>query len=662
MIWCFKVVFVLLLVPSLFADNNLQLDGSVTTLNQDYDVLKSIVLVRRVSVPTRANLDLAAYAENIMLYDTASFEVTIPEEKLSLKKLNYENTLIPSSVCNLYKKTKIEKSSASFAVHWSALKDYLMKWNFEVSQGLVEGLDKIREEKWGNEDAALPLAEIGRMYIKPEKKKTEIWVRVDIKPWAASLFPFISDENGDGFPEFYGKVNPKLYNEKIIEAITVKYAQDTLSREAILTWANELASFWYPSFNTDIYRIATPVWPDDFTSDHIKKEMAGLTVLKPMVFIKGKPFGEELFNIIVVDNMEGDIDIASSSTGSSIRHGIDSSVEPKIRALKSKLDNEQLVFDSSFAVSVRKILKSEPDEIKGFVGKDGFLFFRNTLNYLQGGDITNQPAGKNPIPSIVACKNALKEIGVDFLFVPVPVKAEVYPEKLISSVKNKEAFVNPYNRKFIKTLLDEGVEVVDLLPAFLEEKKKDCKECEPVFQRQDTHWGSRGIDKAAELIAERLKAYTWYDSIPKEQFTSVDTKFVSQGDIVARLKTSLQSKFPPPTLLGKKVITSEGIPYQDNKDSPVLLITDSFGGVYQRTGCKSAGVSAHIAKNIGAPVQLLVSYGGGPLLIGQLKKMGLETVSTKRIVVWMMVARDLYNYHEDWEILEKLEKKIVDKE
>ena len=104
-----------------------------------------------------------------------------------------------------------------------------------------------------------------------------------------------------------------------------------------------------------------------------------------------------------------------------------------------------------------------PAKVKALAGNDGFLFYRNGLEYVSGGDLEKQRKGKNPLPIILEFKKELDQLGVDFLFVPVPTKVEVYPEKLDADFKNLDgAIVNPAFRKFLASLSREGVEVVDL--------------------------------------------------------------------------------------------------------------------------------------------------------------------------------------------------------
>ena len=65
--------------------------------------------------------------------------------------------------------------------------------------------------------------------------------------------------------------------------------------------------------------------------------------------------------------------------------------------------------------------------------------------------------------------------------------------------------------------------------------------------------------------------------------------------------------------------------------------------------CEHAGVSAHLAKEIGTPIDLVMSYGGGPNVRQKLLRRGEDALATKRLVIWMMTARDLYDFWEGWQ-------------
>ena len=44
-----------------------------------------------------------------------------------------------------------------------------------------------------------------------------------------------------------------------------------------------------------------------------------------------------------------------------------------------------------------------------------------------------------------------------------------------------------------------------------------------------------------------------------------------------------------------------------------------------------------------------MSYGGGPNVRAKLLRRGEAGLGTKKLVVWMMTARDLYDFADGWE-------------
>ena len=273
---------------------------------------------------------------------------------------------------------------------------------------------------------------------------------------------------------------------------------------------------------------------------------------------------------------------------------------------------------------------------------------------MTGGDLGAQKGDRNPIPVIVEFQKLLAEQGVDFLFVPVPTKVEIFAEKTSQARDAKLArfagkIVNPFERKFLLELSDKGVEVLDLLPAFLDER--NARADEPLYQVQDTHWTSRGLELAARLVAERIKDYDWFKGFAarRQTYTTKDESFTRHGDLVSRLPEAERAGISPETLVGHQVVSPDGSLYDDDPDSPIVLLGDSFTGVYQLMDCEHAGVSAHLAKNLGTPVDLVMSYGGGPNVREKLLKRGVDKLKGKKLVIWMMTARDLYDHAEGWQ-------------
>jgi alginate O-acetyltransferase complex protein AlgJ len=139
----------------------------------------------------------------------------------------------------------------------------------------------------------------------------------------------------------------------------------------------------------------------------------------------------------------------------------------------------------------------------------------------------------------------------------------------------------------------------------------------------------------------------------RRTFRTKDASFTRHGDLHARLPEADKARYQPETLVGHQVIASDGAPYDDDPDSPVVVLGDSFTGVYELMDCEHAGVSAHIAREIGYPVDLVMSYGGGPNVRQKLLRRGEAALGTKKLVVWMMTARDLYDFGEGWQPLGK---------
>jgi alginate O-acetyltransferase complex protein AlgJ len=300
-----------------------------------------------------------------------------------------------------------------------------------------------------------------------------------------------------------------------------------------------------------------------------------------------------------------------------------------------------------FHDAVRQRLRATPAKVKALAGSDGYLFFRNELDYVVGGDLEKQRAGKNPLPVIVEFRNALAARGVDFLFVPVPNKVEVFPERFDArSAALAGRIVAPWGRKLLLSLAAAGVEAVDLWPPFLASR-------DGLFQAQDTHWTARGLELAAHLVAERIRQYPWYADVQKQarRYTTRDAAFTRHGDLHSRLPEAQKAHYKPEGLVGHQVLNPDGTPYDDDPASPIVVLGDSFTGVYQLMDCEHAGVSAHIAREIGFPVDLVMSYGGGPNVRTKLLRRGVDDLARKRLVIWMMTARDLHDYWEDWQPL-----------
>ncbi len=636
----------------------------VQTVGPEYDRTRSRVLVRKVLRPTRANLDYAAYHRNVVTYSPGGGEASGPAGMVPSEEEVFGGVLVPGSIQSSLARTPLSEEERRHPMAFSPLVDVLSQWNYEKSSPLDDARAAVRSESWGRQKSIqVTFQEITEMYLHDQR---ELWVRIEFKHWAR-LFGNMPDEDGDDFCEIYGRLKPDLVADEVLDYIKTEYRGRLLDREGVRAWANELASYWYPSYNTDVFDLGkNTTWPVADTEPEVLAELSGFSVGNPTVIIRGKPHGKYIYNVFIVEGLveerPGEKSPMKPLAERLRRHPVTVRLEPQASRLESEL-REHGSWEKwagglkAWHRQIRRKLKKRPKKLRTLVGQDGFLFYRNSLDYVIGGDLQKQPQNKNPYPVIVEFKDFLKERGLDFLLVPVPTKAEVFLDKLLSGKfdARKLPVLNPYGRKILLELTRAGVEVVDLLPTFLEARAERQPEEETLYQPQDTHWTDRGLRLAAGIIAERIKKYPWYKDLEESavDFSVEEVTFKLRGDLVSRLAPGEQPRYQPDTRVGHKVKLPDGTLYNDDLNSPVVLLGDSFTGVFQRTPCRNAGVSAHIAKEIRYPLDLVMSYGGGPGVRKTLLRRGIEDLKKRRLVIWMFTARDMYNYWEDWEPLNK---------
>jgi hypothetical protein len=650
----------------LFIGQN-SLSAPFEELNTTFNRTTSHVIIRRISTPTLANLDYAAYIANPVLRDPQTFAPKGPGKKIKPEDCFFGGLL--SRQCNSLKSTPLTPDEIGNPMAWEPLAKKIgeiIKYDGFSRLGNV-----ISAEKWGDPSIFMPYQHIVALYVHGSGEDVSFWVKIEFEPWV-NFLKGVSGNIADGYKEIYGKLVldhlEKKTREAICSWIQSEYLKKELSNEEIVDWANVLASYWYPKFNTDIVDMAgQSLWPNDQTEAEIKNEISGRAAVTPLLVIRGNPFGEVIYNVFIVGKGGSQSNQARADTSHLLTMGnraekMDSSVSKdfvgnNLRFVAEIKENgDYKTWEKTYAEfrnGIAKRVLGLPTGQLGFIGKDGWLFFGKGIDYLNGGDLTIQPADKNPLPKLIEFQKFLSSSGAPLLFVVVPDKAEVYYDFLPGDAPREVySIVNPYCRKFLKSLQDSGIEVVDLLPLFLAAKREDGKNKEGLFQKQDTHWSTRGLILAADAIGERIRRYGWYAGLKRVTYSVKDTVVFRQGDIVDKLADAERSKFPPGPVEAQQVFCPDGKLYKANDpSSPILLIGDSFTGVFELIDCKGAGVGAHIARKTGIPVEVVTSWGGGPLVRSRIVRTKTKTLSQKKVVIYMMAARDLYNYSQGWEPL-----------
>jgi alginate O-acetyltransferase complex protein AlgJ len=642
------------------------------TLNKNFNRTKSHVVVRKITRPTLANLDCAAYFANPVRYDPQPVRPKKPAKKISIDRLTFGGAI--SSPCISLSQTPLTGPEKEQPLAWDPLQNRL--WEITKTDLFGKITAAVNGEKWSDPSVFLPYQEFVAAYLHGEGDTASLWVKIEFKPWVTFLNN-IPDESKDGFKEMFGKadlsaIDKKLLN-KAFEWIRSDYCAKLLTKDQTIDWANTLASYWYPKLNTDIVDMTgQPAWPANDTEKKIKRELKGFAAVNPLVVIRGNPYGEKIYNVYVVDFAQAyrPADTSAPATAlpaltADFSRAHDSGVSGNFMDNNARFEQETRTFgdypvwakkDETFRRSIASAVNSLPQAQMGFAGKDGWLFFRKEIDYLNGGDLCAQDSDYNPLPRLIEFKKFLDKNNISLLFCVVPNKSDVYFEELPADApKEPAAIINPFGRKFLADLQRAGIEVIDLLPEFLSAKQDDPKYAERLYQKHDTHWTLRGLRIAAQRIADRIKHYSWYDEFTKNavRFIEKDTTCSRLGDLVDRLPEKERSAYPADMLAAQQIFNPDGSLYKASKpDAPIMLIGDSFTGVFELVDCKSAGVGAHIAAATGIPVDIITSWGGGPLVRDKMLRARSNNLSKKRLVIYLMVARDLYNYSQKWLPLE----------
>jgi alginate O-acetyltransferase complex protein AlgJ len=640
------------------------------TVTKNYNRVTSRVMIRSVAVPTLANLDYAVYTANPIRFDHQAVSPKKPAKKIGLAEISFGGALV--SPCVSLSQTPLSAAEKDMPLAWDPLQNKL--WEVTKSDEISKIGAKINGEKWADPSVFMAYQEIAAAYLHGQGDSTQVWVKIEFKPWVEFLDPSIPDEAKGGFHVVYGRLNvdgvDKTIKQKAFDWIRNDYAKTLLTKDQVVDWANLLASYWYPKLNTDVVDMTGQTeWPTPDADKGAIKELKGFAVKNPLVVIRGNPYGTILYNVFLVDFPEEKPKTMVQTPAQQATSGpitFDASVSANFKENNARFQTEVTTFgdyaawarkDEPFRLFAASFVKLLPEKQMGFKGKEDWLFFRGEVSYMNCGDMSLQAPDKNPIPHLVEFAKFLKSKNISLIFVPVPNKSDVYFEKLPVDNPPKDPYgiINPYARKMLRDLQNAGIEVIDLLPAFLAAKKEDAKNKEAVYQRQDTHWTDRGLEIAAQRIADRVNQYSWYPDVAKSavKYSVKDTTFMRQGDLVDKLAEADKTAFPAVEIAAKQVHNPDGSLYKGaNPDSPIMLIGDSFTGVFELVDCKAAGVGAHVSALTGIPLDIVTSWGGGPLVRDKFYRARKNMLDKKRVVIYLMVARDLFNYSQLWQPME----------
>lgn len=576
------------------------------------------IQIRSVERPTAAALDFAAYFANpIRLAGTEE-----PPENFTGKASALPLSKYPFPEFDSLRAGLPPALAPLAPVAWEPFARYLHAKSGSAADILSEKLRRVESEKWGEPGVFRPFQNVTRLWCVPSGDGLEFWAEVTPAPWTHRA-PFFGKLRNIKTPA----ADRKIFEEYTTRELTVDEAMD---------WARNLASYWYPTLNTDL----EPHAPGS--------EWKGS---RPFAIMRGNPLGHPMwvaFDVPAFRRTDAELSAAADNAPSAaIERTADTSSAARLATIAA-LDGFCPDDDSveKFRSALEKKLKALPAEQNAW-NESGFLWFRRDADYLLAGDIASQDSLHNPLPRLLELKQYLDSLNIQLLIVPVPVKEEIYPDRLIPGTP-KGLCVDPRGRDFIRKALSAGLDVLDIYPALVAARNDDAAPMY-AYQRYDTHWAKSGLLAAMELLATRVTSYSWYASLPADRsaFEARDTVVYRDGDLVEHLPDGEKGKYAADTLPVLRVY-KDGVPYKGKSSSPILLMGDSFTGVFESVDGRSGGPGSLLAFATGLDVEVLTSWGGGPGVRGRMFR-AQKSLASKRLVIYMMTMRDLWHSPMEWD-------------
>lgn len=297
------------------------------------------------------------------------------------------------------------------------------------------------------------------------------------------------------------------------------------------------------------------------------------------------------------------------------------------------------------------------------VGRQGWLYFRTEFDYLTGPPFlaprelarrrsvgARYGVGEpDPVPGLVRLHEELAERGIELVLFPVPVKAQVHPERLVrfsglgaAAGEGGSGLANPSFPELVRRLGAAGLPVYDALP----DLRAAARAGEQVYLATDTHWNGAGMRIAAAGLARFLAHETDLPARPPAGLRRRSFTHELEGDLTRLLGNGLEGPiFPLERVELDEVIGLGDLPYSANAPaaSDVLLLGDSYSLIFAAVdGGKSASFAEQLAFALDRPVRRSAKVAANGLGARvQWLRDDPELLEGTRVVVYEVTARAL---------------------
>lgn len=296
--------------------------------------------------------------------------------------------------------------------------------------------------------------------------------------------------------------------------------------------------------------------------------------------------------------------------------------------------------------------------------RPGWFYYTPGVRYLVEPfyrELTTPPEN-DPVAVIKDLADQLARRGVALWVMPVPGKASVHPERLRRGVRPDPA-VGAHTRRVLDALAQRGVTTVDLLRVFLEVRRRHPERV--LYMRADTHWTGEGARLAAEAVAARIRALSWYRRPARPLYARRRVTVTRRGDVPRMTQIPGHERlFAAERVPCYRVFFAggerRGEPYEEPDEpaeSRVLVLGDSFSRVFEHDEPGSAGWISNLAHELQQPVSAVVNDGGASTLVRQELARDPSVLEGKKLVIWAFVERDIRFGLQGWQPIELEEEK-----
>jgi alginate O-acetyltransferase complex protein AlgJ len=299
---------------------------------------------------------------------------------------------------------------------------------------------------------------------------------------------------------------------------------------------------------------------------------------------------------------------------------------------------------------------------KAYLGRDGWLFYRPSIDYLTGPGFLDPLAlakraktGKSyatpPQPdarrAIIDFARQLRHRGIALVVVPAPGKAAIHPEKLSQRYDDSAALLENASFDEWKEAMEEGgVSVFDPAPLLFERKQRESTS---QFLKTDTHWTPAAVQDVAKQLQRFIVDRALLPSAPRHEYQTRKQAVENLGDIALMLRLpERQLLFEPESANIRQVLDRHGRLWQPDPSSDVLLLGDSFTNIYSLEAMQwgaGAGLAEQLSLALGRPIDRIAqndagAYATRQTLTQELAR-GNDRLAGKRLVIWEFAAREL---------------------